>query len=202
MDWKSIAGAVAPFAPTLGKLLGTAFGPFGSIVGGIAGRAIAGAFGVEATPQAVGAAIAKDANAVEKLKILEATRAQEIISEAQVEVARLEASAKQAESIGVTQRAELAAGVSWWHWRHLLGYVFMLFALVLTAGFAKVMFLSGDLAAFTQLVAQAAIVLGILGALLGYVAQDTTKLKTAAVTGEQPNGGGVLDALRSVLVKK
>ncbi len=98
LDWKSIAGAVAPLAPKLGTVLGTTIGGLvlpgigagiGGSIGGIAGRAIAAAFGVEATPEAVGKAIAEDPKASEKLAQLEQDRGDEILAAAQVEVERL-----------------------------------------------------------------------------------------------------------------
>jgi len=89
LDWKSIAGTVAPLAPTIGKVLGAGFGPVGSIVGGLAGDALAAAFGVEATPAAVGEAIAKDPNAAQKLQDLETQRGQEILAQAQVKIEEL-----------------------------------------------------------------------------------------------------------------
>lgn len=96
-DWKSIAGVVAPLAPKLGAVLGTSLGglagPIGAGIGGslgsLAGNAIADAFGVEATPGAVGKAIAEDPNASQKLQDLEAQRGQEILAAAQVKIAEL-----------------------------------------------------------------------------------------------------------------
>lgn len=190
MDWSALARTVAPVAPKLGAVLGAGVGgPFGGFIGGIAGRAIAGALGVNPDPQAVANAIAGDSEAVRKLQILEATEGERIRAQAQTEVERLKAQAAQAESIGQTQRAELNASVPWWHWRHLLGYVTMLFGLVLVAGFAKAMFIGGDLADFTALVAQAAVIFGILATLNGYVASDTSRLKATEMTGILPSSG-------------
>lgn len=95
MDWKSIAGLVGPFAPTIGTVLGTVIaGPIGAriggSIGGIAGEALAAAFGVEPTPEAVQDAITKDPNAAEKLQNLETEKGQEILAAAQVEIKRLE----------------------------------------------------------------------------------------------------------------
>lgn len=90
IDWKSIAGTVAPLAPKLGAVLGTAIGgPIGATIGGLAGSAIAATFGVEDTPEAVGKAIAQDPNAANKLQQLEADRGQEILSQAQVKIEEL-----------------------------------------------------------------------------------------------------------------
>lgn len=181
LDWKSIAGAVAPLAPKLGAVLGAGFGPVGSVVGGLAGSAIAAAFGVEANPKAVGEAIAKDRNAVEKLRILEETRGQEILAQAQIKIEQLKSDARQAESIGRTQIAEQHAGVSWWHWRHLLGYVTVLFGLVLVIGFAMALFGLVSMADYTAALTQATIVFGILATLNGYVASDTTSRVQSAL---------------------
>lgn len=90
-DWRSIAGAVAPIAPKLGAVLGTAIaGPFGSVIGGLAGNAIAAALGTEETPEAVGKAIAEDPQAAQKIQAVEAERGQEILAQAQVEIKRIE----------------------------------------------------------------------------------------------------------------
>lgn len=95
LDWKSIAGTVAPLAPKLGSVLGAGFGPLGSVIGGLAGNAIAAAFGTEETPEAVGKAIAQDPDAAEKLQNLEAERGQEILSQAQIKIEELKQQTEQ-----------------------------------------------------------------------------------------------------------
>lgn len=90
MDWKSIAGTVAPLAPKLGAVLGTSFGgPLGGVIGGLAGNALAAAFGTEETPEAVGKAIAEDPDAAEKIQRLESEKGQQILAEAQVKIEEL-----------------------------------------------------------------------------------------------------------------
>ena len=89
LDWKSIAGTVAPFAPTIGRVLGAGFGPIGSTIGGLAGDALASVFNTDPTPEAVGKAIAADPNAAQKLEDLEAERGQEILAQAQVKIEEL-----------------------------------------------------------------------------------------------------------------
>lgn len=86
LDWKSIAGTVAPLAPKLGSVLGASFGPLGSIIGGLAGNALAAAFGTDATPEAVGKAIAEDPQAKEKIQAVEAEQGQDILAQAHAEV--------------------------------------------------------------------------------------------------------------------
>lgn len=201
-DWKSIAGAVAPIAPKLGAVLGAAFGgPIGSAIGGIAGRAIAGAFGVEATPEAVGKAIASDPEAVKKLQILEATEGERIRAAAQIEIERIKSQTEQSKAINETIRAENASGVSWWHWRHLIGYATLGYGSVFAAGTAKIMFFGGNIAEFSQLVTASVPIVAILAAFNGYVAADTTNRMNTAITGEH-SAGGVMNTLRTILVKK
>ncbi|MEE7439658.1 hypothetical protein MFUR16E_00575 [Methylobacterium fujisawaense] len=61
MEWQSIAGQLAQIGlPALGGLFG---GPLGSTIGGLVGKGVAAALGVEPTPQAVATAIAADPNA-------------------------------------------------------------------------------------------------------------------------------------------
>jgi hypothetical protein len=90
LDWKSIAGTVAPLGPKLGAVLGAGLGgPLGGIIGGLAGNALAAAFGTEETPEAVGKAIAEDPNAAEKIQRLESEKGQQILAEAQVKIEEL-----------------------------------------------------------------------------------------------------------------
>ena len=90
LDWKGIAGAVAPLAPKLGSVLGTGLGgPIGGVIGGLAGNALAGIFGVEPTPEAVGRAIAEDPDASAKIQQLEADHGEEIRAQAQVKIEEL-----------------------------------------------------------------------------------------------------------------
>lgn len=96
IDWRSIAGTVAPLAPKLGAVLGTAIGgPIGATIGGLAGSAIAATFGVEDTPEAVGKAIAEDPNAASKLQQIESERGQEILAQAQVKIEELKQQTEQ-----------------------------------------------------------------------------------------------------------
>jgi len=75
--WQTIAGQLAQIGlPALGGLFG---GPLGGAIGNIAGKAVAGALGVPATPEAVSQAIQADPSAAQvKLAQIEAeTKARE-----------------------------------------------------------------------------------------------------------------------------
>jgi hypothetical protein len=58
MDWQSVGAIIGPMAPMIGQLLG-GFIPFpgGAILGGMAGKVVAEALGVPATPEAVHKAV-------------------------------------------------------------------------------------------------------------------------------------------------
>jgi hypothetical protein len=69
MDWKSVAGSIVQFAPTLGGAVG---GPVGSAVG-LAVSALAKVFGLgpDATPDQINQAIQQDPEAALKLRMAE-----------------------------------------------------------------------------------------------------------------------------------
>jgi hypothetical protein len=186
MDWSSIAGLVGRFAPTLGGLLGGAFGPGGAFIGSKVGGIIAAALGK---------------NAVKRLEILERTRGAEIEAQARIEIARLEANVAQGGAINETQRVEIAQGVSWWHWRHLIGYCTLLFGMIFAAGTAKIMFMGGDTAALTALINAVTPIFLTLAALNGYIAADNTNRVNTAITG-QHSAGGIMNTIRGVLPAK
>ena len=96
LDWKGIAGVVAPLAPKLGSVLGTGLGgPIGGVIGGLAGNALAGIFGVDPTPEAVGKAIAEDPDASAKIQQLEADHGEEIRAQAQAKIEELRQQTRQ-----------------------------------------------------------------------------------------------------------
>lgn len=88
--------------------------------------------------------------------------------------------------VNETIRAEIAAGVSWWHWRHLLGYLVLVLGIEVCVLLPLVVLGKITAVDMTDLIAAVTPVLTVFSALLGVVAYDTTNLKTAALTGEQP----------------
>lgn len=194
MDWKDLAGPLVQIgAPTLGKIVGGLIPiPGGALIGETIGRTVAGALGVEATPSAVNDAIAADpAGASEKLAAAESAEAARWAALAEI----AKADAAQASVINETIRSEIGR-VSWWHWRHLNGYV------VMCAGGAIVA--SGMTAVFTGFASEFVMVLNAtvavylgMAALNGYVARDTTQRTTAAATGT-PVDGLVKAAVKAV----
>lgn len=190
MDWKDIARLVVPFAPTVGKILG-GFIPFpgGAILGEWAGKALADALGVPNTPDAIGNAIQNTPGDELQARLQPVEQDASAKWDAMARIAEAEAKDRTAQSqaINETERAEVAAGVSWWHWRHLIGYLVLLYglqqiAIITAAAFFPTRGINATDAA--ALFNATTVFTGGLFALLGYIAQDTTKKVTTAITGE------------------
>lgn len=108
---------MAKVAPMLATVLG------GPVAGGIA-AVVASVFGTDHTPDAVLEAIKTDPDAAVKLAQIEANKAlglEEIIS--RVQIARLDAHARQQDAIGKTMQTE-AHSEHWaqWSWRPFCGF--------------------------------------------------------------------------------
>jgi len=202
MDWKEVGKIIAPIAPTLGGILGDLIPiPGGGMIGTAAGNLIAAALGVDPTPDAVGAAIQNDPNAIAKISAAETEAAAKWPALAEIAKAQYAANAAQSESINQTIRAE-AGNVAWWHWRHLLGYLVLLYgieqvALIAYAGFGKGLPADQLAAIFNS----TAVLTGGLLAVLGYVASDTTAMRQTAITGQAPEGA-VKTIVKAVTGKK
>lgn len=200
MDWsklKPLAGKLAESGlPTLGNLVGDIL-PFpggamlGQWAGEWAGKAIAEALGVPATPEAVGNAVEVLPPDVLKARLAAAENEAAAKWEATARIAEAEAKDRTAQSgaINETVRAEAAAGVAWWHWRHLIGYLVLGYGLEQIILIAYVFFGKGyGSDQLTQMFnATTPFTVGLF-ALLGYVAQDTTNKSIAAMTGKKPDG--------------
>lgn len=106
---------------------------------------------------------------------------------------------KLAEEKGLTDRANISeinktiraetGKVPWWHWRHLLGYLVLLYGVEQVAAIAYTMFGKGvPPDQLATLFNATSIFTAGLFALLGYVASDTSALRQAAITGKAPEG--------------
>ena len=112
MQWKDLGKVVGEFAPLLGDLL--------PIPGaGIAGKLIGAALGVEATPDAIHAAIKSDPEAAIKLAKIEADNA------ALLQKQLLAAETSRIQSVNQTMQVE-AKSEHWaqWLWRPYNGFLF------------------------------------------------------------------------------
>lgn len=184
MDWKDIGKLVAPIAPVLGTILGGPLGGVaGSLLGGFLGLGGSGSANPIIDADTVGKLIEKGGDAV----IAAITSAeQEAAARWGYLTTAIQEDTKQGQAINETMRAEVAAGVSWWHWRHLLGYCVVLWTL------APLPLLTWSLWRADGATVQSVINLAtallpyftIIAALLGYVAADTTRRVTTAITGE------------------
>lgn len=202
MDWKPLAGSlIKAGAPIIG---GALLGPLGAGAGDILGSIVANALGVEATPDAVNNAIVNGdpstvSAALAKAEAEASNKWDAIIAIAQ---SQAEVDKTNIEQVNETIRAE--GKVSWWHWRHLIGYVTLAWLAVPLPPIAYHMF-AGNITALNAIVAAVVSLIPIIGlaaGLNGYVAQDTTKLKGIALTGEQPGGGVVSNIVKAVVKKK
>lgn len=174
MNWDDIGKTLLGLGlPTLGTALG---GP----LGGAAGKMIADALGTSPTPAAVGAALSTDPAVQQKLAETEAEWAR-------TAAAIANAGAQQGQAINTTMQAEIASGVSWWHWRHLIGYATLLWAVFPLPALALFMW-QGDVTKINAIVAGIVALtswFAILAGLNGYVAMDTSRRQTAAASGNE-----------------
>lgn len=204
MDWKDLAGSLARAgAPIIGTAIG---GPLGGTIGGVVGNIVANALGVDSTPEAVNEAITTGDPAVVSVALSKAES--EVVAKwdaiARIAQAQADVDKVNVEQINETIRAETAAGVSWYHWRHLIGYVTVIWSIAVMVPFVYQLWRADAvaLAAVTTALTAATTFFGILAALNGYVAQDTTKLKGIAITGEQPQSSSIANAVKSLVKKK
>lgn len=180
MNWSTIGGLVKTVAPTLGTLLG---GPLGGIAGTLLGAALGlGGSGNPITPETVQAIIQKGGDVV--IAQIQAAEQQAVAEWGYLSTA-IQADAQQSQAINETVRAEIAGGVSWWHWRNLLGYSI----LAQTAAPLPILIsylYHGNAHGIDEIITLTTAFLPILtieAALLGYVAADTTRRITTAVVG-------------------
>lgn len=187
MNWDDLGRTLLGLGlPTLG---GALIGPAGAL----AGKALANALGAPATPEGLSKAISTDPEVQKKLADVEIEWARTAATVAQ-------ANAQQAQSINATAQAELAAGVSFWHWRHLNGYTVQVYALTILVGFGTAMWTGKPtIADYVTLLGAISGIFLALCALNGYVASDTTRRTTAAAGVPV---GGLVDIIGSLFKRK
>lgn len=187
MQWKDLAGKlVKAGAPIIGTAIG---GPFGGIIGGALGSVLASALGTDETPEAIDAALSNTPPDVlaGKLAAAESEAAAKWPALAEMVKAEAEDRTAQSQAINETIRKEIGR-VSWWHWRHLLGYAVLAWVacplpiILYHMAVGNLPILNGVVAALVSLIP----LIGIAAALNGYVAGDTTRQKITAATGEVP----------------
>lgn len=203
MDWKDLAGTlVKAGAPIIGTALG---GPLGGTLGGVLGSVVASALGTDATPEAVNNAIVNgDVSAVNTaLMKADTEAAAKWDAIARIAESQAEADKSNIEQVNETIRSENASGVSWWHWRHMIGYMVLIWFAIPIPAFVRLTFQydSGAAAQLTAMITACIPLYGFMAGLLGYVAQDTTKLKSVAMTGEHPQGA-IASIVKAVVKKK
>lgn len=202
MDWVQIAKVIAPVAPTLGGIIGGFIPiPGGSLIGQEAGQIIADALGVPNDPGAIGTAITNDpTGAAAKLQAAETEAATKWPALAEIAKAQAESNSSEADSINATMRAELAAGQKWYAWRNLYGYsityeVVIVSNIVFYALLFNPAILKSVQDSYNFFLSWYALRFG----LLGYIHNQATQEKVAAVTGQKPDSlvKSVIKAVKS-----
>lgn len=190
MDWSSIGKMLGPLAPTIGSIIGGLIPiPAGSLIGQEAGQILANALGVSNDPTAIGNAITNDPNASAKIAAAESEAAAKWAGLADMAKAMYAANAQESDSINTTMRAELAAGQNWWAWRNLYGYSVGIEATATSwVILYSIVFAPQIFQAVNQSLSFFLSWYGLRFGLLGYIHNQATQEKVAAVTGQQPDG--------------
>lgn len=188
MDWKDLGATLARTgAPIIGMALG---GPLGGTIGGVLGNLVANALGVEATPEAVDTAIKTGDPTTVQAQLSSADAQAASKWDALVKIAQSQAEVDKVniEQVNETIRSENAQSKPWWHWRNLIGYTVILWFMIPLPAFIRLTFQydSGAALQLTGIITACVPLYGFMCGLLGYVAQDSTKLKSVAMIGEHP----------------
>ena len=186
---------LGPVIRTVAPKVGTALG---GPLAGLATEIVLDVLGVpkNATPEQVTQAATQAVTNVEDTKI-KLAEAEERFKTAAVQ-AMAQLGIEQSKQLNETIRAEIAQGVSWYHWRHLLGYVPLIIGVEIAALLPLIVIGKITAADMGAIITAITPFMAIVAGLLGYVASDSTNLKTAAITGEQPKSlvNRVIDAVK------
>lgn len=124
MNWEDLAEPLGAVAPTLGRLLGGALPiPFGATIGGAIGTVIAGAMGVQATPDVVHDALKNTPADVLRAQLQTAESEAAAKYRAFAEIAKADSSVgvAQVQATAATTQAELVNGAWYQRWWRPLG---------------------------------------------------------------------------------
>lgn len=97
-------------------------------------------------------------------------------------------------------QAEQRAKVGFWHWRNMIGYATLIWAVSVLPPFVFHLWVAdvGKLNVVTTAIVAIIPFFGILAGLNGFVAQDTSKMKEAAWTGQLRDPGVIAKVLKSI----
>jgi hypothetical protein len=117
------------------------------------------------------------------------------LAQTQADIAKANISA-----VNETIRTEAAQGVSWWHWRHLIGYVLVMLGAEVIALLPLVAFGKIEASVMAAIIGSLTPITTVFAGLNGYIAQDTSAVKVAAITG-QPVPGILSSVVKAVTPK-
>lgn len=205
MDWKDIVGPIiTSAAPTIGSILGGLVPiPGGSLIGQELGSLIAKQFGVDATPDAVNAAIqnAPSDVAAAKLQAAESEALAKWPALAQIAQAEAADRTAQSQAINATMQAEVAKGQPWYAWRNMWGYSVMVECAAVGVIILKDLATGNavGVAAFMNATSFFYTWYGMRIGVLGYIFRGASNEKIAAVTGEAPS---IIKDIAKAITKK
>lgn len=185
--WKNIAGTVAELGlPMLGTALGIP-GPVSAFAVKLVKKALglpadASEDDINSTIAGMDPDVARSALEGAQSEVVAKYEYLKTLAEVQGRVAERGIS-----EVNKTMRAELGK-VSWWHWRHLLGYVPFIIGVEIASLLPLVVLGKITAADMGAIITAVTPFMAIICGLLGYVAQDTSSQKIAAVTGEMREG--------------
>lgn len=204
MDWGDFGKIIGPIlinnAPTIGGIIGGFIPiPGGSIIMQEVGSILANQFGTQpGDKDGLAKAILNDPNAAAKITAAETEAAAKWPALAEIAKANAESNAKQSKEINATMRAETAKGQPWWAWRNLYGYSvafectatswIILYAIIIDP--TKFKAVSDSMSFFLSWY-------GLRMGLLGYIHNQATQEKVAAVTG-QASPGMIANVIKAV----
>lgn len=188
-DWSRLGKVIGELGTPAGKILGGLIGgPAGAAIGSAAGSILAGALGVDETPESVAGAV--KANPMQANDVIASDNMQAAIAQAQAEALK---------TINETYRIELQ-NESWVVrlWRPVCGWCFTVILTIHGLAYAKALWFRDF--EIIRTIPDMTIFYGVFGAVVGvYAWGRTAEKKAAAASGGAPEA--IAEAIGAVVKK-